>query len=97
MEAEGTSVLVGRHSESDLQLAMPDVSRRHCRFVLAETGWRVIDLSSTNGTFVNGVRVDEADLHAGDRVRVGSFIFEMPADADCTTTETSDAMLRKAS
>jgi pSer/pThr/pTyr-binding forkhead associated (FHA) protein len=77
VDSNKDDLLVGRHSEADLQLPMPDVSRRHCRFVRTETGWRVIDLASTNGTFVNGVRVQEAELHAGDRIRIGGVVIEV--------------------
>jgi len=70
-------VLVGRHAEADVMLAMPDISRRHCRFIRTEFGWRVVDLASTNGTFVNNVRVEEADLQTGDKVRIGSVTLEV--------------------
>jgi pSer/pThr/pTyr-binding forkhead associated (FHA) protein len=70
-------LLVGRHTDADISLPMPDVSRRHCRFIRTDMGWRVIDLASTNGTYVNGRRVEEADLQLGDLIRVGGVIFEV--------------------
>src|SRR5262249_27257834 len=72
--------LVGRHSEAEVRLAFPDVSRRHSRFVFLDGGWRVLDLNSLNGTFVNGERVQQALLSNGDRVRLASlnFLVELP-------------------
>jgi hypothetical protein len=77
----GDSILVGRHSDADLRLPLPDVSRRHCRFVCKQGHWRVIDLSSTNGTFVNEHKIDEADLKPGDHIRVSGVEFELAPDA----------------
>jgi pSer/pThr/pTyr-binding forkhead associated (FHA) protein len=81
VEVEGPSALVGRHSEADLQLPRTEVSRRHCRLLFDNGGWRVVDLSSTNGTFVNEVRVEEAELHPGDHLRIGGFEFDVPGEA----------------
>ncbi len=66
---------VGRHPESDIFLNDVTVSRQHCRFVVAEDGLTVEDSGSTNGTYVNDVRVDKTPLHAGDEVLVGRFHF----------------------
>jgi FHA domain len=63
--------LVGRHSEVELRLAYPDVSRRHCRLVFEDGVWHVHDLDSLNGLFVNGERMHEAALYEGDRIRIG--------------------------
>ena len=42
--------------------------------------WWVIDLGSTNGTFVNEEKIDRAELRPGDHVRIGGFEFEVPAN-----------------
>ncbi len=47
------------------------VSRLHCRLTATDDRIEVVDLKSTNGTFVNGKRVDRAQLASGDRLRVG--------------------------
>jgi pSer/pThr/pTyr-binding forkhead associated (FHA) protein len=63
---------MGRAVRADFVLDAPLVSRLHCRFTAMLSGeLEVDDLGSTNGTFVNGLRVDRARLRAGDRVRVG--------------------------
>ena len=64
---------VGRHPESDIFLDDITVSRQHCRFVVDNKGLRLEDSGSTNGTYANEVRVDEAWLRPGDEVIVGKF------------------------
>ncbi len=70
-------MIVGRHSTADLRLHLPDVSRRHCRFVFRDGAWHVFDLQSMNGLFVNDERIEEAVLHDLDLVRIGSYTFEV--------------------
>ena len=47
------------------------MSRLHCRLTATDDALEVVDLSSTNGTFVNDKRVEKAPLANGDRLRVG--------------------------
>ncbi len=75
VELTRPSVLIGRHSDADVRLALPDVSRRHCRFVFADGGWQVQDLNSLNGVWVNGERLQHAALTQNDFVRIGSLTF----------------------
>ena len=69
------TAIVGRHSDSDLRLIDPDISRRHCRIGVVDGMWRIVDLASTNGIYLNGVRLAEANLYPGDRLRIGSIDF----------------------
>ena len=75
VEIGSDTAIVGRHSEADLRLIDPDVSRRHCRIGVEDGMWRVVDLASTNGVYLNGVRLTEANLYPGDRLRIGSIEF----------------------
>jgi len=70
-------MLVGRHSDADVRLALPDISRRHCRFVFTDNRWQVFDLNSLNGLYVNGERVQQACLAHRDRISIGSLTFEV--------------------
>jgi len=72
----GADVTIGRDPGSEVPL--PDdstVSRRHARIHAADGGYRVEDLGSSNGTFVNGGRVTEAALRPGDEVSIGGTRF----------------------
>jgi ABC transport system ATP-binding/permease protein len=63
---------LGRATGADFILDVALVSRVHCRLtILADGQLELRDLESTNGTFVNGMRVDAARLQSGDRVQVG--------------------------
>ena len=81
VELTRPNMLVGRHSEADVRLALPDVSRRHCRFLFQHGRWKIIDLCSLNGVFVNGERMQEATIYDGDQIRLGSFLFAVRLEA----------------
>ncbi len=70
-------LVVGRHTDADIRLPLPDVSRRHARFVFAGGHWHVFDLNSLNGIYVNGQRVTESVLCHRDVVRIGSYCLEV--------------------
>lgn len=67
------STTVGRHPESDIFLDDVTVSRHHCRFMWEVNDLVVEDSGSTNGTYLNGMRVDRSSLRAGDEVVIGRF------------------------
>lgn len=68
----GSVKTMGRAPAADFVLPTTLASRIHCRLLVSPTGiLEVEDLQSTNGTFVNGARVDRAALGPGDRLRVG--------------------------
>lgn len=64
---------VGRHPESEIFLDDITVSRRHVEFRRQDGDFRVHDVGSLNGTYLNGDRVDDAELQNGDEVRIGKF------------------------
>jgi pSer/pThr/pTyr-binding forkhead associated (FHA) protein len=88
VRVDGPEAVVGRHSEADVRLPLPDVSRRHCRFVWEDGRWQVRDLQSLNGVYVNDEKVVLSALKSGDRVRIGGFTFAVelgetsPTEAD---------------
>jgi hypothetical protein len=70
----GTRVRIGRSRDNDLVLpdvGAPAASRHHAEAVLEGGRWWLVDLSSANGTLVNGRRITRVGLDAGDRVRIG--------------------------
>jgi pSer/pThr/pTyr-binding forkhead associated (FHA) protein len=62
----------GRHPESDIFLDDITVSRRHAE-IRKNAGFRIVDMGSLNGTYVNKLRVEEADLSSGDEIQIGKF------------------------
>jgi pSer/pThr/pTyr-binding forkhead associated (FHA) protein len=79
-----TEMIAGRHSEADLRLPLPDVSRHHCRFAWHDGRWHVFDLRSLNGLWVNERQVQQAVLEQGDRLRIGGFSFIVHLTDDAT-------------
>ena len=67
----GSIKTVGRATRADFIMDAPLVSRVHCRLTAGAAELEVLDLESTNGTFVNGERVERALLKGGDRIGVG--------------------------
>lgn len=63
---------IGRAQQSSLVLDDDNVSRNHAVLRPALGGWLITDLNSTNGTTVNGQRINEVPLHAGDRLVFGT-------------------------
>ncbi|RZG48323.1 FHA domain-containing protein [Acinetobacter wuhouensis] len=87
-ELEGQEVtvdrdmLVGRHQDADLQLQAAEISRRHAAFLLKDKALWVQDLKSSNGTFVNDIRIDQDKLLMdGDIVQFASIKFSVLAPA----------------
>jgi len=72
--------IVGRREDCDLRIPLSDVSRKHCRVIKDGDTLRLEDLGSSNGTFVNGQRVREATLSAGDTLSVGPVHFGVCID-----------------
>lgn len=67
----GSIKTIGRSTGAELILDAALVSRLHCRVEAHDETLEVVDLQSTNGTYVNGARVDRAHLIPGDRLKVG--------------------------
>lgn len=69
--------IIGRLEECAVPILDGSVSRQHAKIVLTLERATLIDLASSNGVFINDVRVDSADLTGGDRLRVGNVGFEV--------------------
>jgi pSer/pThr/pTyr-binding forkhead associated (FHA) protein len=72
---EGLGVLVVKRGPNT-------VSRRHAEFIKGPTGYRVRDVGSLNGTYLNRERIEEADLKHGDEVQIGKFRLVLLASVD---------------
>ncbi|GGE90073.1 hypothetical protein GCM10011313_11180 [Mycetocola zhadangensis] len=71
LDADVTTV--GRHPDADIFLDDVTVSRRHAEFLRHGVAFEVRDLNSLNGTYFDGVRIDNAMLSDGAEVQVGKF------------------------
>jgi hypothetical protein len=91
------TTLIGRGQKCDIRLSVDGVDPSHCLLVSGPEGLQLRDLDSAQGTFVNGVRADQATLHDGDILAVGPFQFRLelapqPAVDDRPTEEMREAL-----
>ena len=68
---KGDRIEVGRVGSCDICLQDANVSRRHAAFLREGSGWVIEDMGSTNGTVVNGNRVDRVRLQDRDVIQIG--------------------------
>lgn len=79
----GQHTIIGRDRSADFCIVSGSVSRHHARIDrLKSGGYRVVDLASTNGTFVNDVRVREWDFDSGDTIRCGNALLRVLGSDD---------------
>ncbi len=71
-----TPTVIGRDASADVVLPVSAVSRKHAEIRLSGGEWKLRDLGSTNGTLLDGRRVDEATLETNAEVRIGDAIFK---------------------
>jgi predicted component of type VI protein secretion system len=88
--------VIGRREDCDLRIPLGDVSRKHCRLILEGEVIKVEDLGSSNGTYRNGERVQQAELAAGDTLQIGPVVFVLqvdgfPADDDLSPVTVQSA------
>ena len=78
--------VIGRTEEADLRLPLPSVSRRHCEIVVDDKGPRARDLGSSNGTYLNDLRLtSETALSAGDTISIGPCRFAIQINGQPAT------------
>lgn len=81
---------IGRVEDNTFQIAEPSVSSHHCELVLRGNEVVVKDLNSTNGTFINGEKVSESVLKAGQVLRLGQIEMRLESDATAAPSKKVD-------
>jgi hypothetical protein len=91
-------VEIGRTSDMGMVLVEEMVSRRHARIVVDGKRIGIIDLGSTNGTYVNGEKIGKVELKEGDRILIGTSILRLvpAADLSAHASQLSGEALRTA-
>ena len=70
-DLEGDAISIGRDGTNQIQIADSEVSRQHAQILRDEQGYLLVDLGSSNGTFVDMEKIHERRLKTGDRVSLG--------------------------
>jgi pSer/pThr/pTyr-binding forkhead associated (FHA) protein len=81
------TTVIGRKPKCDLRIPLSSVSRQHCQLEVRDDGLYCRDLGSSNGTFYNGDRIEEASLEAGGRLTIGPVHFTVVIDGQPNPVE----------
>ncbi len=73
-EFKSTPVALGRDNSNAIRLHDTEISRRHAELRQDEEAYRIVDLGSANGTYINGQLTDQGLLHSGDRLQLGQTV-----------------------
>ncbi|HWI58998.1 MAG TPA: FHA domain-containing protein, partial [Bacillota bacterium] len=76
---------IGRGPDNDVRIDDPSISTAHCQLVIKMDAIRIVDRHSTNGTFIDNAKVQEALLHPGQLLRLGAV--ELRLEEDNTEAE----------
>lgn len=76
IKLENDELTIGRGSDVDITIDRDSVSRRHAKIVQTGNQYAIIDLGSTNGTYVNDEPISERTLRDGDLVKIGNAIYK---------------------
>jgi pSer/pThr/pTyr-binding forkhead associated (FHA) protein len=93
---ENQKSIIGRTSQADIQIPLEEISRRHTELEVAGDRLIVRDLGSSNGTYVNNRRVQEAQLRAGETLTVGPVVFTVLVDGKPTVIKPVRTVLKGA-
>lgn len=88
-------IIIGRSSDLDMVLVEDMVSRRHAKIETAAGDVYIEDLGSTNGTFVNGEKIQRSRLQEGDRILVGTSIIKMVTADPAANAHQTEAEARR--
>lgn len=88
--------VIGREPPSDIIVASKGVSSRHAEIVeIGEGRYKVRDLGSTNGVYVNGHKVAEAEVTLADEIKLGRTVFDLPSYAAAIGGEQADGPAKR--
>lgn len=88
---------IGRREDCQIRIVSSEVSRQHCQLIVKGGHLYVIDLKSSNGTFVNGLRIQAPTmLSPGDTLVIGPLVFQVAVMADTSTSAAPAASPAKA-
>ena len=89
-ELNGPHIGLGRESSNRIQLHDTEISRQHAELALVDGGYWLTDLNSSNGTFVNGNRIQKHPLASGDQVQAGSTLMLYTGPSEDAEEDLSD-------
>src|SRR5579883_261398 len=92
LEFDKNEVTIGRLNGNDIVLAKGNVSKYHSRIVLKDGKFIIVDMKSTNGTYVNGKKIAAPQvIRPSDKIYIGDYIINVDAKAGEEAGDESDA------
>ena len=91
------TTIIGRRHDCDLCIPLESVSKRHCQLNYNKKELKILDLGSRNGTKLNGKRIDETVIQAGDSIKTGPLTFVLQIDGQPQTIAEPDLATRNSS
>lgn len=83
--------IIGRQTDCTLRIPDSGISRHHCELTVGEGKVTLRDLGSSNGTFVNRVKVTQAELAAGDLISIGNLVFVVKIEGSPAVIDAEEA------
>ena len=77
IESDKNEIMIGRNAENDIVVENLAVSKLHARIVKQDEAYYIEDLNSTNGTYLNKIRITKKDLKDNDIISVGKHSLEI--------------------
>ena len=77
LEWEGTAITVGRSKDNVIVMDCPVISAHHCCIYQQDGVWKISDMKSRNGTYVNDKIVRECTLVSGDEIKIGPYVLHV--------------------
>ena len=96
-EVSGEGVLIGRNLENGVCLTDLEASRKHCKITFSDNSAQIVDLGSSNGTFLNGQPVSSSGIKIGDHISVGQTVFVVLAEGGASNESPKRGKRRKQS
>jgi transcriptional regulator with GAF, ATPase, and Fis domain len=90
LKLTGETARIGTGGHCAFRLTDPTVSRLHCALEVRRSAVRIVDSGSTNGTYIDGVRVRDADITAGSTIRIGATSIRVDLDDEPIRVPLSD-------
>ena len=91
LEFDKPEVTIGRVQGNDIILPKGNVSKRHSRIVLKDGKFIIVDLKSTNGTYVNGRKISSPlVVKSSDKIYIGDFILSIEEGAGASASSSDD-------
>lgn len=83
--------IVGRQTDCTIRIPDSGISRHHCELTLGDGKVMLRDLGSSNGTYVNRVKVTQAELGPGDLISIGNLVFVVKIDGSPAVIDAEEA------